>query len=68
MRGSKIAFRIVADIPTDIDLFECPGIDGRTILEWTLKKKVSIRGIGLIQLRMGLLESHCECSIEQLVP
>ena len=29
------------------------GVDGRTILEWTLKKWVSIRGIGLIRLGIG---------------
>ena len=31
------------------------GIDGRTILEWILKKSVSIRGIGLIWLRIGII-------------
>ena len=30
------------------------GVDGRTILKWTLKKQVSIRRIGLIQLRIGI--------------
>jgi hypothetical protein len=28
---------------------------GRTILEWTLKKYISIRGIGLIRLRIGII-------------
>ena len=32
------------------------GVDGRTILEWTLKRSVSIRGIGLIRLRIGIIE------------
>ena len=40
------------------------GIDGRSILEWILKKYVSIRMIGLIRLRMGLFESPCECEVE----
>ena len=29
------------------------GVDGRTILEWT--SKVSILGIGLIRLRIGII-------------
>ena len=40
------------------------GVDGRSILEWILKKYVSIQGIGLIRLRIGLLENPCECGIE----
>ena len=31
------------------------GVDGRTILEWTLKRWVSMRGIGLIRLRIGII-------------
>ena len=31
------------------------GVGGRTILEWTLKKWESIRGIGLIRLRIGII-------------
>ena len=30
-------------------------VDGRTILEWTLNKLVSIQGIGLIRLRIGII-------------
>jgi hypothetical protein len=37
------------------DLLEVLGIDGRKILEWTLKKQVSIQGIGLIWLRIGII-------------
>ena len=29
-----------------------------------LEEMVSIRGIGLIRLRIGMLESTCECGIE----
>ena len=32
-----------------------PGVDGRTILEWTLKRQVSMRGIGLIRHRIGII-------------
>ena len=28
---------------------------GRTMLEWTLKRYVSMRGIGLIRLRLGII-------------
>ena len=31
------------------------GVDGRTILERTLKKYVSIRGIGLMRLRIAIM-------------
>ena len=33
----------------------CLGVDGRPILEWTLKKYVSVRGIGLIRLRIEII-------------
>ena len=36
------------------------------ILGWTLKKYVSIRGIRLIRLRIGILESPCGCGTEPL--
>ena len=31
------------------------GVDGRTILEWTLKGFLSTRVIGLIRLRIGII-------------
>ena len=31
------------------------GVDGKTVLEWTLKRQVSMRVIGLIQLRIGII-------------
>ena len=37
------------------DLWGGLGVDGRTILEWTLKRYVSMRGIGLIRLRIGII-------------
>ena len=42
------------------------GVDGRTILEWTLKKQVSIREIGLIRLCIGIIGDPCKCSVETL--
>jgi len=41
------------------------GVDARTILEWTLKRYVSMRVIGLLRLRIGIIgESPCECGNE----
>ena len=37
------------------DLQEALGGDGRTILEWILKKWVSIRGTGIIWLRIVII-------------
>ena len=37
------------------DLWGGLGVDGRTILEWTLKRSVSIRVIVLIRLRIGII-------------
>ena len=37
------------------DLWEVLGVDGKTILEGILKKWESIRGIGLIGLRIGII-------------
>ena len=34
---------------------EMPGVDERTILEWILKKYESIRGIGFVRLRIGII-------------
>ena len=41
--------------PTKRDLYEGLGVDGRTILEWILMKWVSMRGIGLVHLRIGII-------------
>ena len=40
---------------TGKDLWGDRGVDGRTILEWTLKREVSMRVIGLIRLRIGIV-------------
>jgi hypothetical protein len=37
------------------DLLGGLGVDGRTILEWTLIRWISMRGIGLIRLRIGII-------------
>jgi hypothetical protein len=47
--------RILTYKPTERNLKEGLGLDGRTILQCILKKSVSIREIGLIQLRIGIV-------------
>ena len=37
------------------DLWGGLGVDRRTILEWTLRSSVSMWGIGLIRLRIGII-------------
>ena len=44
MKESRSAFKIVTGIPT-----------GNSPLGWLLKKYISLRGIGLIQLRIGII-------------
>ena len=44
------AFKILTHTPAEKIPLGSLGVDGRTILEWILKKWVSIRGIGLIRL------------------
>ena len=48
MEKGRSAFKILTGKPG-------LGVDGRTILEWTLKRSVSMRVIGLIQLRIGII-------------
>ena len=52
MEEGRSAFRILTGKPRDLQ--EGLGVEGRTILEWILKKWVSIREIWLIQLRIGI--------------
>jgi hypothetical protein len=44
---AKSYFKILTDKPI--------GAEERTILKWVLKQQVSIRGIGLIRLRIGII-------------
>ena len=53
MEEGRSTFKIVTGKPTGKRSLERLGLDGRTILEWTLKKYVSMRGIGLIWRRIG---------------
>ena len=60
MEECRSAFKIFTGEPTG-GLWGGLGVDGRTILEWTLKRKVTMRGIRLIRLRIRIKESPCEC-------
>ena len=44
------------------------GVDGSTILEWILKKWVSIRGIELIRLRIGIIGEPLNAALNLRVP
>ena len=52
---SRSAFKILTGKPRGKRPLGGPRLGGRTILEWTLKKEVSIQGIWLIRLRIGLI-------------
>ena len=52
MDEDRSAFKILTGKPTGrIHL----GVDGRTILGWTLNKYVSMQGTELIQFRIGII-------------
>ena len=53
MEEGRSAFKLLAGKPTNKRPLGGPRV--RTILEWTLKKYVSIRGTGYIRLRIGII-------------
>ena len=55
MEEGSCAFKTLTDKLQERILYEGLGVDGRTILEWTLKKQESIRRIALIGLRIGII-------------
>ena len=55
MEEGRGDFKILTGKTTEKGHFGRAGHDGRTILEWILKKYVSICGIALIQLRIGII-------------
>jgi hypothetical protein len=55
LEEGRSAFKILTVNLLERDLWGGLGVDGRTILEWTLKRWVSMRGIGLIRLRIGII-------------
>ena len=55
MEEGRSAFKMLTVNLQERDIWGGLGIDGRTILEWTLKRKVSMRVIGLIGLRLGII-------------
>ena len=55
MEEGRSAFKFSTGTPTGVRPLRRLGVDGRTILEWILKKQISIRGIGMIRLRIGII-------------
>ena len=53
--GKRSAFKILTGAPKKKNLEGGLGVDGRTILEWILKKYVPKRGIGSILLNTGII-------------
>ena len=60
----RSAFKILTNKPIGNRPLGGLGVDGRKILEWILKKQVSIRGVGLIWLRIGIIGEPFECGSE----
>ena len=54
MEEGRSAFKILASTSTGKRPLEGLGVDGRTILEFILKKQVSTREIGFIRFRIGI--------------
>jgi hypothetical protein len=55
MEEGRRAFKILIFKTKETDLQEVLGVVERTMLEWNLNKYVSIRGNGLIQLRIEII-------------
>ena len=68
MEGSRSSFKILAGKPTGGDVQEGLSVDGRTKLESNLKKWLSIRGIGLTWLRMGIIGALVNAALKLRVP
>jgi hypothetical protein len=54
MEEGTSAFKMLTGTPKERVLSEGLGVDGRTILEWILKKYISMRGTVLIRLRIRI--------------
>ena len=54
MEEGRSAFKIVTILTGKSPLGRL-GVDGRTILEWILKKYILMRGIGFIWFRIGII-------------
>ena len=55
MLEGRSVFKILTGKPTGRDHQEGLGGDGKTMLEWILKKWVSILVVGLVRLRIGTI-------------
>ena len=66
--GDRSAFKILTDTHTGKIPLGRPRLDGRTILKWILKKLVSIRGIGLIRFRIGIVGTLVNAALNLRAP
>ena len=54
MEEGRSTFKVLTGTPTGKKPLERPRRRWKTVFEWISKKWVSIRGIGLIRLRIGI--------------
>ena len=57
-------WKMAGNIKRQTNQQEGQGLDGRTILEQILKKQMSVQGIELIRLRIGITGEPFESNIE----
>ena len=55
MEEGRNAFKVIAGKPRRKRLLGRPKVDGRTILEWILKKELSVGGLALIWFWIGII-------------
>ena len=55
MKEVRSDFKMLTGKPRGKRPLGRPVVHGRIILEWILKKYISIRGVGLIGLRIGII-------------
>ena len=64
MKEGRSAFKILTGTPAEKRPSKRPRRRWEKKIECILKEEISIRGIGLIRLRIGIIGSSYECGIE----